>query len=495
MAKQPANSRVVSVINYGVDKRIPLGFVNQVIDKETNNLLGYMSGGKFYELNTNVEEVELKKQMASAKKEQDAFVEQKKLEEQDPFLKGFNEVKGGYPGVTVDNQTGKTMVMNDAGEVFIYVGPSAARKKPSVVLKSGFEEKAAGVDTDVEVLTDFDALRKKMLVDATARPGGIDELFDKLYKTGGLSKETYNKRDVSAEDFNKSLLYTVRKFSIETVDNYTINGIKKPVNFIDYLDSGFKPAKPTSKTAYDAIVTKRQDAAEDADQFFMANLGRNATKEEENAYYELLREAEKKAVQATVTKYDAEGNRLGSTQTGELMSDLDKTLLLGKVAGKAIQGSDIDTLLNAGGSSAKDVNSILSFAKNYGVVLTKEQAMSYVASNFKKGQNLEATKSKILQIAKSQPQYAAIADKISSDVSVKELAGNYIYQKAQTLELNMDAIDVFDKDIQDGLTGNLSMTEFNKRLRKNPAWANTKNAKEEAANYATDILKSFGLMA
>ena len=177
------------------------------------------------------------------------------------------------------------------------------------------------------------------------------------------------------------------------------------------------------------------------------------------------------------------------------MSEVDKTLLLGKVAGKAIEGSDINTLLSAGGSAAKDVNSILSYAKNYGVVLTKEQAMSYVANNVKKGQNVDATRAKILQIAKSQPQYAAIADKISNDVSVKELAGNYIYQKAQTLELNMDAIDVFDKDIQDGLTGNLSMTDFNKRLRQNPAWANTKNAKEEAANYATDILKSFGLMA
>ena len=227
----------------------------------------------------------------------------------------------------------------------------------------------------------------------------------------------------------------------------------------------------------------------------MANVGRNATKEEENAYYELLRDAEKKAIQSTTTKYDAEGNRMGSTQTGELMSDVDKTLLLGKVAGKAIQNSDINTLLSAGGSSAKDVNSILSYANNYGVVLTKEQAMSYVANNFKKGQNVDATKAKILQIAKSQPQYAAISDKITNDVSVKELASNYIYQKAQTLELNMDAIDVFDKDIQDGLTGNLSMTDFNKRLRKNPAWANTKNAKEEAANYATDILKSFGLMA
>jgi hypothetical protein len=50
------------------------------------------------------------------------------------------------------------------------------------------------------------------------------------------------------------------------------------------------------------IVTKRQDAANDADQFFMANIGRNATKEEEDAYYKLLRDAEKKAIQSTTTK-------------------------------------------------------------------------------------------------------------------------------------------------------------------------------------------------
>ncbi len=102
-----------------------------------------------------------------------------------------------------------------------------------------------------------------------------------------MSEETYKSRNVSADDFNTGLLYAVRKYSIETVDKYTINGVKKPVEFGEYLTAGFKPAKPTVKTTYDAVVTKRQDAAEDADQFFMANLGRNATKEEENAYYEL----------------------------------------------------------------------------------------------------------------------------------------------------------------------------------------------------------------
>jgi hypothetical protein len=489
MAEQPKNSRIIQAINFGVDKRIPLGVVNQVVDKNTGNLIGYMRGDKFYELNTDAAVVD-----ANVVKEAESLAEAEaksaeSLAQRDPFLKPFTDMK---LGVTIDPQTGKTMVMNDDGEVFIYVGPGAQKPGPR---GSFLKTKDMPRDTEVEVQNDFDIIRKKMINDATAIPGGMDTLFERLYRGGLLSEETYKSKNISADDFNKGLLYAVRKFSIETVDNYTISGIKKPVEFTDYLSTGFKPAKPTSKTAYDAVVTKRQDAAEDADQFFMANVGRNATKEEENAYYELLRDAEKKAVQSTTTRYDAEGNRIGSTQTGDLMSDVDKTLLLGKVAGKAIQGSDINTLLSAGGSAAKDVNSILSYAKNYGVVLTKEQAMSYVSNNFKKGQNVDATKAKILQIAKSQPQYAAIADKISNDVSVKELAGNYIYQKAQTLELNMDAIDVFDKDIQDGLTGNLSMTDFNKRLRKNPAWANTKNAKEEAANYATDILKSFGLMA
>jgi hypothetical protein len=488
MASQPINSRVVQVINFGVDKRIPLGVVNQVIDKKTGYLIGYMRGDKFYQLNTDAAEVDAEVIQEEKRVETERAQAEVLQEQTDPFLKPFTDMK---LGVTIDPETGKTKVMNKDGEVFIYVGPAKNKPAPrgSYLKTQGMEK-----DNEVNVLNDFDTIRKKIINDATATPGGIDALFEKLYKNGSLSEETYKSKNISADDFNTGLLYTVRKFSIETVDKYTIDGVKKPMEFGDYLSMGFKAAKPTSKTAYDAIVTKRQDAAEDADQFFMANVGRNATKEEENAYYELLRDAEKKAIQSTTTKYDAEGNRMGSTQTGELMSDLDKTLLLGKVAGKAIQNSDINTLLSAGGSAAKDVNSILAYAKNYGVVLTKEQAMSYVATNLKKGQNVDATRAKILQIAKSQPQYAAIADKITNDVSVKELAGNYIYQKAQTLELNMDAIDVFDKDIQDGLTGNLSMTDFNKRLRKNSAWANTKNAKEEAANYATDILKSFGLM-
>lgn len=492
MAERPGNTRISQVINPGFDKRIPLGVVNLVIDKATGNWAGYMRGDKFYKLGVDAGEADKAAEETVAKQQEDAAEAQRIQNETDPFYKPFNDMK---LGVTIDPETGKTRVMDaDKGEVFIYVGPTV--QDSSYTSGAGVRAaKPVGTDTSIEVLTNFDTIRKKMLQDSAKLPGGTDALFTKLYNNGLISADTYKSRNVSADDFNTGLLYAVRKFTIETVDNYTLKGVKKPVNFSDYLTTGFNPAKPTSKTAYDMVVTKRQDAADDADQFFMANLGRNATKEEEDAYYNLLREAEKKAVSSTTRKYDAEGNEIGRTSTGELLTETDKILILGKVAGKAIQGSDINTLLSAGGKASEDVDSILSYAKRYGVVLTKEQAMSYVASNFKKGQNLESSKAKILQIAKAQPQYAAIADKISDTVSLQDLAGNYIYNKAQVLELSMDSIDVFDKDIQDGLTGNMTMTDFNKKLRQNPAWATTKNAKEEAANYATDILKSFGLMA
>jgi hypothetical protein len=50
MANRPSNSRVENFVNYGVDKRIPLGFIDVVIDKDTNSWIGFMSDGEFYEL-------------------------------------------------------------------------------------------------------------------------------------------------------------------------------------------------------------------------------------------------------------------------------------------------------------------------------------------------------------------------------------------------------------------------------------------------------------
>lgn len=56
MANRPDNTYVSQVFNFGVDKNLPLGFVNVVYSKETGNVVGYEKSGKFYNLGEKIPE-------------------------------------------------------------------------------------------------------------------------------------------------------------------------------------------------------------------------------------------------------------------------------------------------------------------------------------------------------------------------------------------------------------------------------------------------------
>jgi hypothetical protein len=56
MANRPDNTYVSQVFNFGVDKSLPLGFVNVVYSKETGNVVGYEKGGKFYNVGEKIPE-------------------------------------------------------------------------------------------------------------------------------------------------------------------------------------------------------------------------------------------------------------------------------------------------------------------------------------------------------------------------------------------------------------------------------------------------------
>ena len=423
-----------------------------------------------------------------AAQEKKAGVEAKKAaEELDPY--GAGGIEKYQLEVDVDENGTQTVKGFDPDKqailpMYMYASKSAAYQTAP---HPGTPSQSLGGDTVVSITTDYNAIRKKILIDAQASPGGLDGLLDKLYNSGVISKDTYKAKNISAPDFDKGLQYLVNQYSIKAINDYSISGKKEAFTFDDFLKNDFKGSGGTSKTTYDMVITTRQDAADEANQFFMQYLGRSATKAEHDDYYKALNSAEKNAVRYTTTTED------GRVVKGELLTETDRNLIMGKIAGNAIKGSDIDTLMKAGGGAAQDVDLILSHARNYGVKLSRDQATKYVADNLRKGTNTDATKAKIIEIARAN--YKGFADKISDNVSVKELASSYIYQKAETLEMNPDAVDLFDADIQDAINGNVTMTDFNVRLRQNPSWAKTKNAKEEAAKYATSILESFGLMA
>lgn len=491
MATKPANTWTSQVINPGIDKTIPVGLVNVVYDRDTGKAVGFMRGDKFYQLGTNPETVD--KQEAKAKTEEETKIarrEAKKLAD-DPL--GTLLQSSGL-ATTTDTDNGRTLVLNGEGiEHFFYIGlPS----KPDAFTRP-FE-----VSSSINANSDYDVIRNKVIEDAQRTPGGIDKLFGDMYKQGLISKETFASKDFSNQDFNRNLQFALRDYSVSVYDNWKFKGDTKPKSFLEYLSNGLSSAKPTSKTAYDSVVTTLADASEDADRFFMSYLGRSATKEERNAYYQALRAAEKKAVVSSTTKYDASGNPVSQVRSGSLLDDMDKRMILGKIAGTAIKGSDIDTIIKSGSGAAQDVNNLVAYAKRYGVNINTKDAMGYVVDNLNTGKDLEANKAKILAIAQSK--YTNLSKLINDNVSVEDLARNYTSQKAKLLEMNDEAIDIFDEDVQaalnnDGKEGTMNNNDYIIRLKSNPKtkalWAKTKNAKEEASNYAYDILKSFGLMA
>ena len=348
-----------------------------------------------------------------------------------------------------------------------------------------------GIDTNVQVSPSYNSLEKLILQDAQKQPGGLQSLFNRMYKAGLISKQTYDSKSTTNNEFTANLLYALREFSKKTVRDYELSGNKTPITFDEYLDKEFKPKGPD--VSYASVSTTRDTAASDLDRFFMQYLGTGASKEQHDEYYKQLRALEKKAIQTTTTTATSRNT------SGEFIDDLDKSEIMRKVAGKALEGTDIDTILKAGTGAAQAVNGVLAYARSYGVNLSNKDALNYVANELKLGQgDTKKINAKILAISKST--YSNLSDSLSEDVSLRELSSNFIYNMGKTLEINPDSIDALDPTIQialknNGNKGTMNLTDFDRMLRNDARWARTSNAKEEASKYAIEVLKDFGLMA
>ena len=419
----------------------------------------------------------------------------------DPKISGPQFVEGDDLGnairqagliVDTDPDSGKSVIRSDsqswkdAGQEHLFwVGKN-----------KGFQSKLPGfssteLTTDVQISAGYNKLEKLILEDAQKQPGGLQALFDRMLKAGLISKETYNSKSTTNNDFTANLLYALREFSKKTVRDYELTGIKNPMSFDEYLDKEFTPEGP--RVSYDSVTTTRDTAASDLDRFFMSYLGIGASKQQHDEYYKQLRALEKKASKVTTTTENSQN------VAGEFIDDLDRAELMRKVAGKALDGSDIDAVLKGGAGAAQDVNSVISKARQYGIKLSNQDALSYVANELRLGQkDLNKVNAKILSIAKST--YGNLSDSLSDEVTLKDLSANYIYNMAEVLELNPKDIDALDPTVQtalknNGNKGTMNLTDFDRMLRNDPRWARTKNAREEASKYAYEVLKDFGLMA
>lgn len=91
---------------------------------------------------------------------------------------------------------------------------------------------------------------------------------------------------------------------------------------------------------------------------------------------------------------------------------------------------------------------------------------------------------------------------LEGGMNARELAGNYIQRYASLLEVDPSTVSLSDPLLRQALSGTgqdgtpqaMGLWDFEKSLRKDPRWMNTKNAKDEFDSTVVDVLQTFGFM-
>lgn len=152
-----------------------------------------------------------------------------------------------------------------------------------------------------------------------------------------------------------------------------------------------------------------------------------------------------------------------------------------------------------GGKQATDYNSLLSIATRNGVsasLLPKVlgfDSIDQVLKELQTGASIEDFTQKIRNYAKTaMPDY--VRKLIDEGQDLTDIVNPYRATISDVLELPYNSIDVTDKNIQNALANNISLTELRRQLRKDDRWQYTDTARGEVANVTKQVLQDFGFM-
>jgi hypothetical protein len=208
------------------------------------------------------------------------------------------------------------------------------------------------------------------------------------------------------------------------------------------------------------------------------------------SFTKALSALEKNLSARTITTRDAEGNATTTTVGGVATKEDREALALdyvSKVLGKQ------EGIVNAGPTLNAGLTAIRKFASDYGIVIPDSSVRAYAVQYLKDGK-LDFITEKLKTIAKAT--YPVLAPFIDQGVNPREIASQYMAKKAQILEVPIESLNVFDKDIARAISGQTLETlgDFENRMRQSPLWQYTKNAAQTGANFVNNILSKFGMV-
>jgi hypothetical protein len=391
-------------------------------------------------------------------------------------LKDMAEDFGGPNAPFKVTQQGNTWILNSSeGERFLFINSKG----------------------DYQILN-ADQVRQAYVTNAGGA-AGIDSLRSKLYKANYMNEVEFKLKDTTA--LNRAIIDAARTVTVESVSNYTDMATPLTQSFDSWLNKRVAMSGASGEPDAGISLTSRMDTNQDINEFFVEYLGRNATEAEKTDYYNKVNAEEKKAVRTRKVS----GGKV--VETGERLDATDYYRIRASVLAPVVKGTEIENVTKGNGKIAQDIDELKTFASDYGIKLDTKQALDRVLGGLKPGGSLttgrlDAQKTALKEMSKVF--YGKLAPLIDQGVKISDIAGQFAYYKGQILEMPDNAVSVFDEDIQaalknEGKDGVMTLTDYQKYLRTNPKtksqWLKTKGAKEEAAGYANEILKSFGLMA
>lgn len=215
-------------------------------------------------------------------------------------------------------------------------------------------------------------------------------------------------------------------------------------------------------------------------------LGREATPEELTKLTASLKKAQSQAI--TTTKY----SMVGGVKVADVTGNLDEVQFLSDIIKK---NPEYDKRKQG----ARDVGKadLVKTAVANGLDLEKTFASQLPGwiTRIENGEDPEVFKQLIRQTAK-----IGLPDKVSKlldqGLDLDAVYAPYKNTMASLLEINPDSISLNDPLLRSAIQGDKEMPiyDFQRALRKDNRWQYTNNARAEASNAATTVLRDFGFM-
>ena len=376
------------------------------------------------------------------------------------------------------SKSGRKYVADATGEVYVFVTGSGKNIKYRI----------------------YDALadaRQAFISEYKAKYGGIEALKKALLKSNFITQEQFNNNDYIA-----GLDNAISIQGIQNVQNYAFNNKKDFVPFNSFLASynaGGAGAGSTSKAGTDkdttTMLSTKAETDVEIDEYLKELIGRGATAQEKQAFYDKINKQETSSKQKVTTVTDATGNIVNQTVVGGRLGDAERLLTAADIVKPLIAGANIDELLATGSKAAQNINDLQVYAAMMGLPKSSGYYLT-AAQNMLTPEGLAAEKEKIKRQA--ELMFKPLTSHIQAGGTVKDVIDTYAEYKSKILELPQINIKdpSEDKDIFEAISGPslMSLGDFQKKMYQDPRYGKTKAAHETAADYASTVLRAFGLM-